>query len=103
MKSRFAIFALIAAALLLLLVVLGWYASENFSGRLGRRLIELGDFVIWPGRLADGLLSGSFGGFGGWRSGGIRIVVSWLAWTSPVLLGGLLDRLRNHTTKPRAT
>src|ERR1017187_808748 len=80
MKRRFPIFIVMVACLLLVLVALGWYASENLSGRLGKRLMGLGDAVVWPGRMADAMLSGNLGGFGGWCSGGIRILVSWLVW-----------------------
>src|SRR5258708_31077857 len=94
MKARFLIFAAIAATLLLLLIVLSWYASENFSGRFGGRLMGLGDFVIWPGRIADAMLSGNLGGFGGGGSARLSLLgllllvgapppVSWLGAFPP--------------------
>ena len=76
-----------AVGLLLIVVCGGWYASENFSGQLGRGVERFGEAIVWPGRVVDAILSGNFhGGFGGWWSGGIRILVSWLVWSSPLHL-----------------
>ena len=83
---------------LLILVCGGWYAAENFSGRLSRGVTAVGEVVVWPGRMADAIASGNFhGGFGGWRSGGIRIIASWLAWSSPLLaVWGVIGRQRHE-------
>jgi hypothetical protein len=87
MKRSLTRFCLPLAGLLLALVCLAWYASENFSGRLGAGVEHLGYAVIWPGHMVDALLSGNFhSGFGGWWSGGIRITASWLIWSSPLIL-----------------
>jgi len=80
-------FYFVAVSLLLIVVCVGWYASENFSGKLGQGAMSFGDASVWPGRMVDAILSGNLhGGFGGWWSGSIRIVVSWLVWSSPLIL-----------------
>jgi hypothetical protein len=90
---------LVLAAALLLVVCSGWCASENVSGRLGRRLVGVGDLAVWPGRMIDAILSGNLdGGFGGWWSGGIRIVFSWLVWGAPLVVAWLFDRPKNDVT-----
>ena len=92
MKRRRTKFYLLAAGVLLALICLAWYASENFSGRISASVEHLGYAIIWPGHMVDAILSGNLhGGFGGWWSGGIRVAVSWSVWSSPLLLLWLLS------------
>jgi hypothetical protein len=99
MRPRSGILVFMGAATLFV-VVSGWLASEDPHGMVPEPLAGLGDFVVWPGWTVDMMLSRSLSGFGGWRSGSIRILISWLVWGSPfMVLGWLLDRFRDHLAK----
>ena len=77
---------LIAVALLII-VAIGWYCAENFDGNLGRRAVHAGECITWPGRAAEGLLTGNVHGhFGDWRHPALEICVSFLVWFSPAII-----------------
>jgi hypothetical protein len=104
MKHSLARLRLPVVGVLLALVCLSWYASENFSGRVSTSLEHIGYAVIWPGHMVDAILSGNFhGGFGGWWSGCIRITSSWLIWSSPLLLSWFLSRRAKYNETARHT
>ena len=72
---------------LLVVVILGWYCSENFTGRINRNAETIGYAIIRPGLVVDAILSGNLhGGFGDWRDPAIKIGASYLAWSLPCLV-----------------
>ncbi len=84
---------------LLAVVILGWYCSENFTGRISRRAEMIGYAIIRPGHVVDTILSGNFhGGFGDWRDAVIKIAVSFVTWFLPGLVV-LLARWSQRTSK----
>ncbi len=75
------------AVVLLIIVCVGWYCAENFRGNLGRTAVHVGECIIWPGRSAEGLLTGNVHGyFGDWRHPVLLIAVSFVVWFSPFII-----------------
>jgi hypothetical protein len=73
--------------LILVVVVFGWYCSENYSGRINRNLEQMGYAIVSPGQIAASILSGNLhGGFGDWRNPAVKIGISFVIWFSPCAL-----------------
>ncbi len=89
-------YLVMTAGVLLVVVVAGWYCSENFSGRISRNAEIIGYSIIQPGQLVDSVLSGNFhGGFGDWRDPVIEIGAAYVIWFLPCLiLASLFQRFR---------
>jgi hypothetical protein len=84
---------------LLAVVILGWYCSENFTGRISRRAEMVGDAIIRPGQVVDTLMSGNLHcGFGDWRDAVIKIGASFVAWFLPCVVV-LVGRWSQRTSK----
>jgi hypothetical protein len=77
-------YSFVLAFPLLAVIIIGWYCSENFSGRVSRSAEMIGYTIIRPGHVVDSVLSGNFhGGFGDWRDTVIKITVSFVVWLVP--------------------
>ncbi len=99
------IITLIAVGLLAL-VVGAWYCSENFSGRLGRNAVRIGESVMWPGQIANAALTGSGNmhtRFGDWRDAIIQIAFTYFVYTVPFVIIAIVarkDRQRHDASPP---
>ena len=72
---------------LLAVAILGWYCSENFTGRISRNAEMIGDAIIRPGQVVDIILSGNLHrGFGDWRDAVIKIGASFVTWFLPCVV-----------------
>ena len=82
-------FLTVISVALLIIVSVGWYCSEDIGGHLGRRAVDIGCFIVSPGRLADAILTGSSNihtRFGDWRDPLFEIMFSFLAYMLPFIL-----------------
>ena len=86
---------LILAVILFAVVLVGWYCSENYSGRIPDDASTVGLVIIYPGRFLEVILSGNLhAGFADWRGPPIEVCASYLVWVSPLIALACLLRRR---------